>query len=287
MSIRRRKSPGWREMLKGSSVRHTPRIRSRITKARSRTPKKSSQPKTRTRQHPEEVLGNIFGFLPPKTLVKVVKTKSKFSDYALRHRSFDMSDVKVCRAFTHKDFDLLIQNQKLDRNGLLVCALNRNLVKMVEILIKDPKVDPGTNNNAAIRWASKKGYLKIVKELLEDERVDPGDYYNYAISLASAEGHLKVVRMLLKDTRVDPSSNDNWTIRVTMERGWPENKTLLVVKELLKWKGPNGEKIDPSVDNNYPMRTAKRRDYMKIADELLKDPRVDPNAEDEIYFDDY
>ncbi len=46
-------------------------------------------------------------------------------------------------------------------------------------------MNPGDDNNDAIRWASTNGHLQIVERLLEDPRVNPGDSNSEAIQWAS------------------------------------------------------------------------------------------------------
>jgi hypothetical protein len=49
------------------------------------------------------------------------------------------------------------------------------------ILLGDSRVNPGIQNNYAIRLASQNGHLQIVERLLEDTRVNSGDSNNDAI----------------------------------------------------------------------------------------------------------
>ena len=44
--------------------------------------------------------------------------------------------------------------------------------EIVEILLKDPRVDPSARCNEALGIANIKGYQEIVKMLLEDDRID-------------------------------------------------------------------------------------------------------------------
>ena len=53
--------------------------------------------------------------------------------------------------------------------------------EIVKMLLGDPRIDPSTNNNCAIRKASKYGHIQVVKLLLSDPRVDPSAHYNCAI----------------------------------------------------------------------------------------------------------
>ncbi len=71
---------------------------------------------------------------------------------------------------------------------------------MVELLLKDPRVDPSSNNNYAIRKASKNGCVKMVGLLLQDSRVDPP---SDTIEVASNHGHIEIVRLLLLDEYID------------------------------------------------------------------------------------
>ncbi len=65
--------------------------------------------------------------------------------------------------------------------------------------LKDPRLDPSTDNNDAIGSASLSGHLEIVKLLLKDPRVDPSDFSNYSIIVSSMRGHLKIFNLLLLD----------------------------------------------------------------------------------------
>jgi len=66
----------------------------------------------------------------------------------------------------------------------------------VRLLLADPRVNPITNDNLAIRWASQFGHIEIVRLLLTDPRVDPSAHDNDAIRLAKLNGHTEVVNLL-------------------------------------------------------------------------------------------
>jgi ankyrin repeat protein len=66
--------------------------------------------------------------------------------------------------------------------------------------------------NKLFQFACKFGYINIVKLLLLDDRVDPGANDNCAIRLASKNGHLEIVKLLLSDEQVDPSADNNYAI---------------------------------------------------------------------------
>ena len=54
-------------------------------------------------------------------------------------------------------------------------------VEAIKLFLQDDHVDPGYNDNYAIRHASLNGHTQIVKLLLQDNRVNPGDDKNHAI----------------------------------------------------------------------------------------------------------
>jgi hypothetical protein len=57
------------------------------------------------------------------------------------------------------------------------------------------------------------GHTDVVQVLLEDDRVNPGGDNNSAIKLACAKGHKEIVRLLLDDHRVDPGVDCNYPIQ--------------------------------------------------------------------------
>jgi hypothetical protein len=85
-------------------------------------------------------------------------------------------------------------------------------------------IDPGANNNEAIREASKNGHTKVVELLLKDRRVNP----NEALRDASKNGHIKVVKLLLKDRRVNPTVNNNEALREANKNGHTRVVQLLL-----------------------------------------------------------
>ena len=84
---------------------------------------------------------------------------------------------------------------------------------MVKLFFADPRVDPSSRDNEAIRESSSNGHFTVVKLLLADPRVDPTAKYNEAISSACTNGKFDVVNLLLADPRVYPSTDYNDVIR--------------------------------------------------------------------------
>ena len=69
--------------------------------------------------------------------------------------------------------------------------------------------DPTVNSNCALKWAIQTGCTKVVEVLLKDKRINPGMENNSSIRKASELGHLEIVKMMLNDKRVDPSAKNN------------------------------------------------------------------------------
>lgn len=52
-----------------------------------------------------------------------------------------------------------------------------------------------------------------------------------------------------------------------------QNGHLSIVKLLL-----NDPRVDPTAEDNYPLRKSAANGHIKVVEELLKDPRVDPSC---------
>jgi ankyrin repeat protein len=74
--------------------------------------------------------------------------------------------------------------------------------EVVELLLKDRRVNPSVDNNFAIRRASYYGHKEIVEILLKDNRVDPSDMGNEAMWHAQWNSNYEIADLLLKDNRV-------------------------------------------------------------------------------------
>jgi hypothetical protein len=114
--------------------------------------------------------------------------------------------------FDHQEIvNLLIADPRVDvsvRNNIVVRNLCHNLnfdslYKLLKIHID--KIDPVTGFNKPIRYASAYGHIKIVRLLLADPRVDPTDLNNDALTRASENGHTKIVKLLTKHKLEDIS----------------------------------------------------------------------------------
>ena len=95
------------------------------------------------------------------------------------------------------------KNADFDFDSGLEKASEHGQLENVNLLLADPRVDPGHNGNKPIYEASLGGNVNVVKCLLQDVRVDPGGE-NQAIEVAAFNGHAEVVRVLLADPHVNP-----------------------------------------------------------------------------------
>ena len=86
---------------------------------------------------------------------------------------------------------------------------------VIELLLKDERVNPADNHNEALYQAAKNNNVDAVKKLMEDPRVNPADAKesldknynivyedNYIIYEAAANQAFAAVEELLKDPRV-------------------------------------------------------------------------------------
>jgi hypothetical protein len=74
-------------------------------------------------------------------------------------------------------------------------------------------VNPGASDSQALRLAVSATHIKVVALLLTDPRVDPGAHDQSAIKTAALDGYLDMVKLLMTDPRVDPSFNNCLAVR--------------------------------------------------------------------------
>jgi hypothetical protein len=91
--------------------------------------------------------------------------------------------------------------------GFQQASLKGN-VKVVEFLL--PYVDPTTDQNSCLRFASADGYPTIVRLLLEDGRSDPTSCNHYCFRWACERRHCDIIQLLIEDSRMDRSFCMNW-----------------------------------------------------------------------------
>ena len=103
---------------------------------------------------------------------------------------------------------------KLTNNALIYA---KKYIEIVKILL-DNGVNPCTDNNYIIKWASSEGNYELVKLLLEHEKIDPCIENNTLLRHAIHYGHLDIVKLLLSDTRVLTHFDKESAIEIAKER---------------------------------------------------------------------
>lgn len=84
--------------------------------------------------------------------------------------------------------------------SLMFQAVSENKPSLVNLLLKDSRVDPYYTKNLPLRTAVLKGYVEIVEMLLKDQRVREGSCEDHISPLCSAarNGHVEIVKRLLQ-----------------------------------------------------------------------------------------
>ena len=93
-------------------------------------------------------------------------------------------------------------------NRILSTACTMGSFEMVQLLLKDKRVNPSDRENYALVQACSGNYIEIVKLLLQDPRVNPSSRNNTCLVEACSFGKTKIVELILQDPRVDPSTEE-------------------------------------------------------------------------------
>ncbi|MBA2656541.1 MAG: ankyrin repeat domain-containing protein [Tatlockia sp.] len=143
-------------------------------------------------------------------------------------------------------------------------------IEVVGYFLNDSDIDPGAENNRAIREASEAGHDQMVKLLLTDARVHPmqalevhgNDDVIDPLILACKYGRVAVVKILLADPRVNPGEYANQAIQTAIFSGFSE-----IVELLIK---------DPRVDSTKGdlLLDAVLEGDAEIVKILLEDPKI-------------
>jgi len=163
-----------------------------------------------------EEIENEINNLNDTEIVDLVISKNDdiIFDYAIERSLSDELNGKLLNWAVEKSnlkaVKALLKRNLSDKN--ISIALSKTLpkqkkrteedLKIFNLILKDPRLDPGANKNQLIRWAASNGHGALVKELLKDPRVDPSDVNNAALTGAEIYEHDNIITMLLKDQRV-------------------------------------------------------------------------------------
>src|SRR3989304_5307060 len=127
------------------------------------------------------------------------------------HRKDWLSFLKLNTTFY--EFGSLLSsgiNPSIYHNETIKRAARKGYIKVVELLLKDPRIKLYAYN-VAIRYAVVNGYDEIVEILLKDPRVKISPWF-IDIKNFLKDGYEKAIELLLQDPRVDPSISHNDTI---------------------------------------------------------------------------
>ncbi|PRP85295.1 putative ankyrin repeat protein [Planoprotostelium fungivorum] len=133
----------------------------------------------------------------------------------------------------------------VDGNRCLINAGASGVTDMVNLLLRDERVNPGDTNNATIRRAAMDGNYNVVECLLKDERVDPSDCDNSAITVATEMNHVEMVRLLLTDERV---------VRAGLEKAYWRTTRDTPVGQLLLAAGAPDTRPTKKVPKEWQMK---------------------------------
>lgn len=168
------------------------------------------------------------------SILNYTKEKEKIVKEILEDGRFLVSSHELQMAAIKKNpslFSLVLSYTKEDvnKNKLLVTIAGCTSAKIIQILLKDPSVDPSFNRNAAIRRAIMKENTEVVSALLADPRVDPSDMNHTAFIEAAIRGYVEITRLLLAHPKVNPSFCDNYALKEARRRGHLEIVRLLSI----------------------------------------------------------
>lgn len=159
--------------------------------------------------------------------------------------------------------DFLGKNNErnVDFNRLLYHVCEFGKLNTLKFMLKLCNIDPGANENYAIRVASNYGQLEVVKLLLQCVEVNPSAYYHDAIMLAICGGHFEIVKILL--TKVDDSFDMQFAITISSQSN-KLNILNLLVRNSKKYK---------NICYDNAIALAASSGHAEIVRYLLSDPK--------------
>lgn len=173
---------------------------------------------------------NIFLLKYYSELGSASAVETLLKDSTISKEDLNFALLKSCYYGHENVVKILLNDCRSDPESyLLTFAIQGNQPKIVELLLKNNKINPNYMNNYAVKLAIIYGNLEIVKILLKDKRVDPG---TNIISLASdfkpTPERLEIMKLLLKDSRVDPNEYDNYALKYIINNSNFEYLELLL-----------------------------------------------------------
>ncbi len=155
---------------------------------------------------------DAYSMIPKHVLLQIAVARGDLDviDSFVRDPALKIKQV-ICTAVLNGWFIViarLIDDERFTasmRHQVFHEACAQGHTSIVDLLLKDPRVDPRAGNSAALRYAAEKGRYDVVQLLLADPRVDPTAENNEALRLARMYSHRDVVNLLVQDERVKRS----------------------------------------------------------------------------------
>lgn len=133
-----------------------------------------------------------------KLLIKFIKDGYSIALVNLLHYYEDKNSEEFNKLFmyfaTNPECDITYKN-----NSVLESASESNHIKLLQILLKDPRITTISKDFRGLLLAAQNGHYEVVKLLLEDGRFDPLGYNcrgKYALDMARQNKHTKIIKLL-------------------------------------------------------------------------------------------
>ncbi|MBS0286996.1 MAG: ankyrin repeat domain-containing protein [Proteobacteria bacterium] len=159
--------------------------------------------------------------------------------------------------------DLLLQDNrvKVDKHKVFNVALQYGKSKVIKFFLQDREFARTINHKDAINYAVRNNDLEVVKILLEDDRLKL-DVFVLAFHYKNAA----VKELLLNDKTFNPYNNN---IFCNAANNGQTDFVSFMIKD---------ERIDPTTQNSFALRSAARNGSTGVVKLLLEDKRADPTA---------
>lgn len=151
-----------------------------------------------------------------KSIIKWCEYRKRFDILVSLLKKPEIDYIRfICSIVKYTDkkfyFNFMKENTILDArfdnsikdNYLIIWGASRGYTSLVNVLLKDPRVNPAAQLNSAIIEAAKNGHIGVISTLLKDFRVDPTVYNWYPIKVAYINRHKILLKTLMNDPRVD------------------------------------------------------------------------------------
>lgn len=111
----------------------------------------------------------------------------------------------------------LLQDKQFYPEKGVIEAAKYNRVEILQLLLDNHRVNDITNGNALLE-AVYRGNIRIVEMLLKDGRVDVSIYNNLPLREAMRRRYYDIAYLLLQNPNVDPSAKDNEALLLAIKR---------------------------------------------------------------------